>query len=360
VNAAEQLYRRIEREGLLVIKELVRDKVPEDTYLEYKQASGDTPGKPSANDLNNLAKSISAFSNTGGGVMIWGIKCKQGPTGDVPTKYKPLEKVNGFRSRLEGRIGRLAVPPPEGIENLIVISNEGDAGYMVTYIPQANHLPVRSLRQNQYYLRSGSSCEIMPHEILAAMFGRRPEPQLKLVYEPLKAKYTDESCVTFERIYFLQNTGISIARDVYLTLAVREDIGSACSIDFAPGSTEFRAFREGGGHKVTLMAVDTFRLVPGATVAVMRMAIRLKTPITRGLSINATYGCDGSRVHCFQFRKSQEFFREAWDTLLGGWDPVSAYTLNFQLYKDHHDTALQQLHDLAFETDIEIPVADTP
>ncbi len=74
------------------IKKTVDCKIEEDLYLEFKQKSESRDSLANDDDRANLAKAISGFSNTDGGLIIWGVRAKHKKKGRA--RRRRTENVN--------------------------------------------------------------------------------------------------------------------------------------------------------------------------------------------------------------------------------------------------------------------------
>jgi hypothetical protein len=119
-----------------------------------------------------LSESISAFSNTGGGVLVWGLDAKKDPeSGD--SKVQSLALVSdppAFRARLQELIADSVDPPVSGVEVRDFSGPKGE-GFVVCLVPQGAVKPYRALHaSNQYFMRTSASSKVIPHALLRHMF----------------------------------------------------------------------------------------------------------------------------------------------------------------------------------------------
>jgi hypothetical protein len=187
--AGRSLFDRLRKEGWKVVKELISDHSPETLYLEFKcKAHDGQPGKLHDDDRKNLAKAISAFANTEGGCLVFGIRTERGK-GDAPDYAKdaqPINALGAFKGCVEAILRDVVNPAPAGIELEAVEDRpESDQGVLAIYVPQSICRPHRANMgpgdvREHYYQRSGSRSDIMPHSMLAALLGRVPSPALYL------------------------------------------------------------------------------------------------------------------------------------------------------------------------------------
>jgi predicted HTH transcriptional regulator len=76
---------RIATAGEGAIDQLIADRQSEELFLDFKRSSDNGAGaRLSDADRGNLAKAISGFGNSEGGVIIWGVDCRPNQVvGDV-------------------------------------------------------------------------------------------------------------------------------------------------------------------------------------------------------------------------------------------------------------------------------------
>src|SRR5208282_3131638 len=149
------------------------------------------------NDRENLAKAISGFGNSEGGVIVWGIDCRPSKElGDVACERVPIKNPTRFVSWLQGAISGYRIPPHSRVQHHAILMPGTDQGYALTYIPKSNHAPhqviVKGRAQNRYYIRAGSDFVPTPHSVLAGLFGRRPQPFVYYIFATDPAEIIDE------------------------------------------------------------------------------------------------------------------------------------------------------------------------
>jgi hypothetical protein len=133
--------------------------------------------------LDELAKQLSAFANTGGGRIIYGIerdgsiKC-----GGVSTDIKP----GGTKEWLERKIPSLTEYEIVGfsVDEFTPSSQEshiapGKALYVIT-VPDSERAPHQSVRNKKYYIRNGSQSEAARHRIIEDIRNRQKHPNVSL------------------------------------------------------------------------------------------------------------------------------------------------------------------------------------
>jgi hypothetical protein len=85
-SRASQLFQKLQSASAeTVIDELILDRQSEELWLDFKRvATKPADTKLHANDRKNLARAISGFGNSVGGIILWGIECAdRSDKGDV-------------------------------------------------------------------------------------------------------------------------------------------------------------------------------------------------------------------------------------------------------------------------------------
>lgn len=301
MSAARELFKYIQENQLEAIEGFLRDKKHEDGFLDYKQTNGANVGKHTEEDLDKLAKNISAFGNTDGGVIVWGIKCDKSKDGDVPTKKRPIAKPEEFASRLAGLVSQLTEPPHMGIQMAVVDDDRAGEGYVATLIPKSDYVPLRALRgYDRYYIRAGSNTVRMPHGILETMFGKRPIPVIEPSFELRWPAADDGPTLIYSANFLLSNIGIRIARDLYITARVKSSMGANSRLDLKRVHKYWPRMGYSETHQ-SLASSPEFLLPPGDRVEVAHLVLHLQPPFERDLEVEVSYGCDGSAIRSFTF-----------------------------------------------------------
>lgn len=304
MGRAEDIFNRIEDKGQRAIDEFILIRKSEELFLEFKRSSDHGQGKRlSDTDRNNLAKAVSGFGNSEGGVIVWGVDCSQDlDYADVAKAKFPIQNVRRFVSWLEAAISGCTVPPHPGVRNHPVPIDEKGNGFVVTYIPKSNHAPHQVVGSLQYYLRAGSSFSPIPHGILAGMFGRRPQPSLyhKFCVNPAEdiadtgiqhpAKVIGSSKIKCQMGFLIGNKGPGIAKDVFINTAVIS-LPWKGKFEFFQIEPESWVGRFSFGRHMSLITRPEIRVPPGSFVAPFYVETVVAPPFSGRLKIECTYGC---------------------------------------------------------------------
>lgn len=184
MSRAEDIFQKLIYFGEEAIDDYIINMQTEELFLDFKQAisvgkNGTTLHK---DDRKNLAKCISGFGNSEGGVVIWGVECSRDlDIGDVAKAKVKVKNVHRFLSWLENAISGCTIPSHNKVRNHIISVDDNGDGFIATYIPKCDIAPLMSTVGNNIYIRSGSNNVPAPYSVIAGMFGRRPQPNLELL-----------------------------------------------------------------------------------------------------------------------------------------------------------------------------------
>jgi hypothetical protein len=290
MGRAEDLFIRIRHGGAEEIERMIREQVAEELFLDYKRAATISPfGKLDPSDRKNLAKATAGFANSEGGIIIWGVDCRQNPpNGDVPTWPPfPISNPTAFKSLLEGAITGVTLPAHCGVENMALqISGQSD-GFVVTHIPSGMHVPYRTLTdKEEYYIRAGSNFSPTPHAVLAGLFGRTPQPQLCIAVKLRKLDDQNGGCQITLDVEILNN-GRGLADDIFLNgectgLPTRASCYWHVNTDLWD--------RWSRGNQFTIVSKTFSRLPPGSGRDILEICLQIFDPIQDDVVLAITCG----------------------------------------------------------------------
>lgn len=316
---AKEVYNRIRKEGFKAIEGYIITRSSEEFFLDFKRSADDGNGKVlHGNDRNNLAKAISGFGNSEGGVVIWGIDCSKDYDGaDVAKAKHPIENVARFVSLLQSAISACTIPPHAKVENFGVVEEGKNSGFVATLIPKSTSAPHQCINDYKYYMRVGSSFTPVPHAVLSGMFGRRPQPWVFLMFSvgPAKVNKKDLGDEVLCQIgLMITNDGRGIARDAFLNVETYQLPGKNCNSWFNwtdranwTGSFSF-------GFKLGIICNENFRIPPRNFAQPVILNLSFMPPFERDLSIKLKCGCEGSEPFDIDLRNDKEsidkYYRE--------------------------------------------------
>lgn len=303
MGRAEDLFELILTGGPEAIDGFIIERQSEELFLDFKRSSDNGSGtRLHDRDRDNLAKAISGFANSEGGVIVWGIDCRPNQElGDVATAKTGVQNPKRFKSWLENAVSGLTLPPHPGVRHAAVEIGNDQPGFVATFIPKSHMAPHQCLRPPQYYMRAGSNFEPVPHGVLAGMFGRPPQPEIFHRWGVQPAELAQNGQARFKVGVLLTNLSSAIARDIYLNITVFPPGGNnniAVSFPDRQNWEGTHAF----GCMTQILGKENFRLAPHVLCQPLILEFSLAPPFPNHLSLNLMTGCSGSPVKEFSHR----------------------------------------------------------
>lgn len=251
MDNALRLFEELRDNGLEKIKSFISDRQEENLFIDFKSKSNPDIAGANNDDKKVYAKALSAFSNSAGGIIVWGIDSRAGEGKlDVATELKPIKDLKKFLTDLVRLTSEAIVPLNTGIQNTpILLDGENDSGFIVTYVPESGLPPHRAMfKDNKYYTRAGGSSILMEHHMLEDSFGRRQKPKLEINYW-----FQGRSIEQFQIVFGIKNIGKYIAR--YPAIKVTHD-----------GNSKFHEY-SGGIYTCNLKPIRSDSFIKGALFA---------------------------------------------------------------------------------------------
>ena len=190
-------------------------KAVETAWLEFKS------GHPAEKDFPELwSKTIGAFANAGGGVLIWGIYAARDRGGkiDAAQKVALVENVEEFVSKLKQAAHTNLDPPLEGIEYFAPVVTPGSKrGFVVCHIPEGKNKPYESLgAKDRFYFRFDDETKKASLPILRLLFS--PSLYTDAVIRAEFRAIVKLSEKWIESTFTLKNTGFQSIEAPYLAV----------------------------------------------------------------------------------------------------------------------------------------------
>jgi len=324
-SRAEDLFAEFISGGEAAIDRFIAEQRSEELFIDYKRsADGGTGTKLHHNDRENLAKAISGFGNSEGGLVVWGVTCQHdNDVGDVPTGKVPISNPKRFVSWLEGSVSGCTLPPHSGVRHHAIEQAPGGKGYAVTYVPKSTLTPHECIigkYRSRYYLRAGSNFEQVPHGVLAGMFGRLPVPSVFCMWG-LGGSVTHEMSISARPPstpyawlkLFLVNDGVVMARDLYANIRVAGPGGNS-QWEMRKPVLGWQAHESvEGWHAV---AEDGYKLAPSASIRALNVVLYLTPSFDQDLWYEITLGCAGAPVQMIKNQVSLTKIQEAYSKFI--------------------------------------------
>lgn len=295
----------IEANGIEAIKGFIERKISEQFFVDFKRTEhNDYADKRSIgnDDRKNLAKALSGFSNSEGGVLIWGVDEKKG----IANGLIPINNSHLFSTLLNKEFSTLIIPINTKVRN-IVVSDDNNSGYVITVIPKSENVPHEYIAEGRFYMRTGDSFKPVPYSVLAGMFGKRPAPNVNLVFTYDGNLINGQDVIEFSFGAMLINKGRGIAHNIFANTCI---LGAANMIatevfnvnDFVGGNFN--------GNHTFLISKEGFRLGIEQPVQPYKFHCKIEKSINMSIGIEFLYGAEGQIPNRLTIEHSKEKIRE--------------------------------------------------
>jgi hypothetical protein len=191
----------------------------EHDWVEFKDARKLDLSLPNVNEdnvRNELSKQISAFANTGGGTIVYGVSdARPGATRMVDANGGvSLSVKGGTKEWLEDIIPQL-VDLPLTRFNIYVAASDAPTssiavgkGLILVEVPESESAPHQA-NDNRYYARVGGKSRPIQHRLVLDIMGRARHPKMNVTCEVIPQGWYDGSKKRHIPIlrFFCQNQG---------------------------------------------------------------------------------------------------------------------------------------------------------
>jgi Putative DNA-binding domain len=275
-----------------VLEGFVARQQEEHLQLEFKRLT--EPDMRQGSDKQILARTMSAFSNSSGGLIVWGIDARPDDNGvDCARALMPVPRVAALITRLNELDGSAVSPVIAGVRHRAVTDTPTSLdGYAVTLVPESEAGPhMAKMGEDRYYKRSGHRLYRMEHFDVADMFGRRARPVLELT--------TRSRSGGTEIIFGLRNEGRGIARAPYLAISATPPFQrSIFGIDGNRSEAIKMLVADHQGAPWRYPASADFVIHPGVTLEIGCLTRQNNaTPLPpEGVSIQYGIACEGMQL----------------------------------------------------------------
>lgn len=248
------------------LQALIDNGETEGLHLECK-----SPLHPSLNrDMKTkLAKALSGFSNTAGGVMLWGVATTPHSHSklDVISQLEPVGNCAAFEKQVKAAIPTLTRPSVLKYQTKIIKRRKTDTiGVIAAYIPPASGDPLLNNIDNVFYFRSSDEFVPAPYELIKRLFAVTDVPDVYPMFtEKLVNLETDES---WSIPIIVNNRSTAFAEDVDVSVTINNP--SSCEKVTAtqfkdnssvnPGVKIFMKDLERGIHRGMPVVAGTLRI----------------------------------------------------------------------------------------------------
>lgn len=215
----KKLIEKIEKGGIEEVKKIIsQNEVGENFYLDFKSVTTKSDYKRlSESDKKNLSKALSGFSNTSGGIIIWGVKEEENFfINDF------IENPNNFSDLINENIYSLSDPMIINSKSFPVFTADRSKGVVVTIIPESKNSPIQSSygkSKNRYFIRVGSSHQPANHELVKMLFSKKYDESFQINWgvhkSLLDTKIKDiEGCLKIIPTFF--SRGSNLVKEMWI------------------------------------------------------------------------------------------------------------------------------------------------
>ena len=212
----EQVQRLSGSERAAFLQQVIDDGTVETDYLEFKGCLQNNVLLPNEKLREEYGQALSAFANTGGGVLVWGIHASQDSKG-VDRAQSPALAPDAalLNSKLDVIERDVTNPPVLGVQKFPFIT-EGTKGFVVCLIPESRWKPhARRIngKDEYYYMRVSSHSIQADHSTLRRLFFPEYHSRLELIFHS-EYKQGGRTGPYHRTTVSLHNGGMGLADDV--------------------------------------------------------------------------------------------------------------------------------------------------
>lgn len=212
------------------VQEFIDNEIEENINLDYK--ASDSLGK-SDGKKKEISKDVSAFANSAGGRIIYGIaEYNQFEKSHLPEKIDPVNRISFTKEWLEQVINSNVSPKIEGLR--IFSSTIGDVGnnevVYIVEIPQSN--TAHQAKDRKYYKRYNFESVAMEDYEIKDIINRinKTDIQIRLIEKPsiktFKERYELGERFKISTAVWAFNNGNVAANNLQLFLKGNEEFSS--------------------------------------------------------------------------------------------------------------------------------------
>lgn len=219
------LLMQLKSDGACTIDKMLEEQRAESLHLEFKQKSRPTENGLSDDDDKNIGKVLSAFSNSEGGVVIWGVRTGKVNGQDVAKTLVPINNIDSFANKLRELAAEWLSPRNSGIQIFpIATAQDTTKGFVVMEIPQGENRPYRSnvVGHKSYYQRTSTRIDELEHFQIADLFASNKSASLQVEFGIKKAPYTNDGTLLIS--FNVINSGAIGAEQPYVWFEKPQEI----------------------------------------------------------------------------------------------------------------------------------------
>jgi hypothetical protein len=183
------------------------------------------------------SKAITAFANTQGGVVLWGVVANVGPGSNIDrvTGLAEVSSPADWIQKLKNWKLQATDPPIGNIEYCPIIHPTQPKGFVACLIPESEFKPHRAeFSHKNYYIRAGDSSVIPSPSLLRSLFFPKARMDVWLNIESRVDHEYNRSHVLLR----MENRGYSSVRNGVIRMLIRPDREGARRSEFRANEAE--------------------------------------------------------------------------------------------------------------------------
>jgi hypothetical protein len=177
--------------GETLLREAILIETPETLRLDFKESAVGKPGalfsdgRLTKDGRRAIAKALSAFSNSAGGLVVIGVDCRAGSDGiDIARSLDPIPRWKAALDAVSSAVRDLLQPENDSVRVAGFPSEKtSSAGYLVIDVPRSERRPHMCNMTKRYFKRIGSASYAMEHFDVEDAFRRATTPDIVLELE---------------------------------------------------------------------------------------------------------------------------------------------------------------------------------
>jgi Putative DNA-binding domain len=260
---------------------LISNQVEENIKLEYKGADSLQKSDPKKKEIS---KDVSAFANSDGGTLIYGIReFDDLLRRHLPERIDPIDRTNFSKEWLEQVINSNIQPKVSGliITPIQLPSSNNHVAYAVV-IPKS--ITAHQASDNKYYKRYNFQSVAMEDYEVKDNIKRQSNPVLHVVLSPMSTSLIGNAIDVIKMPLVLMNSSVKMAKDVQMTLQINEPLN--CEVVAFDNLNDLSPLNP--GKRLFISAHDA-RIYKGLNIQVGSISIRLINTATNVSFTSSVY-----------------------------------------------------------------------
>ncbi len=181
------LLQELRSSGEAAIDKWIADGLTENLHFDCKLKADPSKPQLTKEDRRNLGKACSAFANSDGGLILWGVDSRAVADQDCLRGKQPISNLEAFKNNVEQAISDLISPPIQGLSVYIIRSSvDPSAGFLAVEIPASEYRPHMSRNNDTpgFYFRNGHQSLLMEVFQVRDQMLRRTVAKLSVKWRP--------------------------------------------------------------------------------------------------------------------------------------------------------------------------------